>query len=250
MTKDGGFSGSTIPPPEGGVPRFFNRELSWMDFNERVLEEGLRKDRPPLDRLRFLSIVSSNFDEFFMVRVAAIKRARRAGAGADAAGLSPEGDLKKIAAKARAIFSSQYKALKEEVFPALAAGNFPMVRPESWTGAQREYLESFFAREIYPLLTPLRAREEDPFPAIESLRIHAAFLLEAPAESGPSPESDGDISVIRIPRILDRIILLPPAGNGQSFWALLEDLVLTWGTYLFPGYKIKESLFFKINRDA
>jgi polyphosphate kinase len=248
---DGNFSGDKTPPQDS-APRFFNRELSWMDFNERVLEEGLRKDLPPLDRLRFLSIVSSNFDEFFMVRVAAIKRARRAGAGADAAGLNPSEELKKISGKARVIFSSQHQALKEEVFPALAAGNFPMVRPESWTGAQREYLESFFAREIYPLLTPLRAAEEDPFPAIESLRIHAAFLLEAPApaESGPARESGGDISIIRIPRILDRIIWFPPGGDGQSFWALLEDLVLTWGTYLFPGYKIKESLLFKIDRDA
>jgi polyphosphate kinase len=241
---------SKTPPQEPAAPLFFNRELSWMDFNQRVLEEGLRKDLPPLDRLRFLAIVSSNFDEFFMVRVASIKRACRSGAGADAAGLSPTEELKKISEKARSIFSSQYRTLKAEVFPALAAGGFPMVRPENWTGAQREYLESFFVREVYPLLTPLRVKEEDPLPAIESLWIHAAFLLEPPAESGRSQESGEVISLIRIPRILDRIIWFPSAGNGPAFWALLEDLVLSWGAYLFPGYKVKEGLLFKINRDA
>jgi polyphosphate kinase len=244
------FPDSGIPPPEAGASLFFNRELSWIDFNERVLEEGLRKDLLPLDRFAFLSIVSSNFDEFFMVRVAAIKRAYRSGAGADAAGLSPTEELKRISGKARSIFSRQYKALKDEVFPALAAGGFPMLRPGHWTGAQREYLESFFAREIYPLLTPLRAGEEDPLPAIESLWIHAAFLLEAPAGSGPSRNPGGEISIIRIPGILDRIIWFPSSGDGENSWALLEDLVLTWGAHLFPGYKVKESLLFKINRDA
>jgi polyphosphate kinase len=244
------FAESETPPPEAGGPLFFNRELSWLDFNERVLAEGLRKDLPPLDRLRFLSIVSSNFDEFFMVRVAAIKRARRAGTGADAAGLNPAEELKKIAEKARAILSSQYRVLRAEVFPALSSGGFPMVRSENWSGAQREYLESFFVREIYPLLTPLRAGEEDPLPAIESLWIHAAFLLEGQAESGSSRKPGGDISIIRIPQILDRIIWFPPSGDGPASWTLLEDLVLNWGAYLFPGYKVRESLLFKINRDA
>jgi polyphosphate kinase len=241
---------SETPPPNAGASLFFNRELSWLDFNKRILEEGLRKDLLPLDRLRFLSIVSSNFDEFFMVRVAAIKRARQSGAGADAAGLSPAEELKKISEKVRSNFSSQYRALNAEVFPAMAAGGFPMVRPESWTEARREYLESFFVREIYPLLTPLRAGEKDPLPAIESLRIHAAFLLEGPAKSGPSGESGEEISIIRIPRILDRIIWFPSAADGEAPWALLEDLVLSWGAYLFPGYTVKESLLFKINRDA
>jgi polyphosphate kinase len=217
-----------------------------MDFNQRVLEVGLGRDLLPLDRLRFLSIVSSNFDEFFMVRVAAIKRARQSGAGRDAAGLSPREQLKKIAGKARSIFNNQYKALRSEIFPALDRGGFPMVHPASWTETQREYLESFFLREIHPLLTPLRAEEDEPLPAIESLWVHAAFLLEREEES----RTVEGISIIRIPKVLDRLVWLPSAETEKTSWALLEDLVVTWGWYLFPGFKVKENLLFKINRDA
>jgi polyphosphate kinase len=228
------------------TPPFFNRELSWMDFNERVLEEGLRGEFLPLDRLKFLAIVSSNFDEFFMVRVAAIKRIRQSGAGSDAAGLSPGEELKRIAEKARSIFSCQYRVLKAEVLPAIAEGGFPLVRPAAWTSAQKEYLESFFVRELLPILTPLRAEEEEPLPAIDSLWIHTAFLLERD-ENGKAAER---ISIIRIPQVLDRIVWLPSGGGEQNSWALVEDLVLTWSGYLFSGFKVKESLLFKINRDA
>jgi polyphosphate kinase len=228
--------------------RYFSRDLSWVDFNERVLEEGLRQDLLPLDRFRFFSIVSSNFDEFFMVRVAAMKRALRTGVEADPSGLSPVEQLKWVSRKARSIFSRQYAALKDEVFPDLARGGLSLVRPEDWPPSQREYLESFFLREVLPLLTPLRAGEDGPLPAIESFRIHTAFLLED-EEAGET----GLISIIRIPAVLERIIWLPSEGDaaeGKTCWAMLEDLVLTWGHCLYPGRRVRESFLFKINRDA
>jgi polyphosphate kinase len=251
---------------------FFNRDLSWIEFNRRVLEEGLKTDLPPLDRFRFLAIVASNFDEFFMVRVAAMKRAFRAGTGPekDPAGLSPEAQLKLVSEKARDIMRLQYECLRGEIFPALARGGLELVRPDSYILSQMDHLESFFMREIYPVLTPLRLGEEAP--AIKSLFLHAAFFLEPTADTIPAedrasgaakPEPASPlIAIIQIPPALGRIIWLPPKDGGQETasagkpgavqepWALLDDVVLTWGAYFFPGYTVRENMLFKIDRDA
>ena len=256
---------------------FFDRELSWLAFNERVLGEGLRKELPPLERLKYLSIVSSNFDEFFMVRVAAIKRSFNEAAGKETnpSGLSPAELLREISAKARLIMNRQYDALVNEVIPDIAKGGFAFRRPEEWTPRQRDYLESFFAREVFPLLTPLRIEETERLPSIDNYSLYAAFILEtelasqevqslesisAEAISAVSnPAEDGALecfSIIRVPQMPERIIILPEEANlhdeeeGQSCFALLEDLVQTWGGYLYPGYKVTESLIFKVNRDA
>jgi polyphosphate kinase len=243
--------------------RYFNRDLSWIDFNRRVLEEGLRADLPPLERFRFLSIVSSNFDEFFMIRVAAMKRALRGGGGVDPSGLSPAEQLKGVSEKVRAIISRQYACLLDEVLPALARGGLALVRPDSCTIAQMDYLESFFMTRLYPILTPLRIEEHEPLPSIGSFCMNAAFLL-VPENPGPGggldlPDTAGEyIAMVQIPQALNRIIKLPPetlspeAGGGREAapWALLEDVLLTWGGYLFPGLRVEEAMLFKVNRDA
>ena len=237
---------------------FHSRELSWVDFNERVLGEGLRSDLPPLERFKFLSIVASNFDEFFMVRVAALKHAVE---DVDASGFTQAELLEKIYQKTREIIQRQNDALINEVFPALAKGGLSLKRPSEWSDRQRDYLEAFFAREVFPLLTPLRVEEDSPLPMIENFTIYVAFLLKS--ELNPMEEEfldNGQISIIRIPQVPERIIWLPgekdsseetdDSGEGMSCWALLEDLVETWGSFLYPGYKVTESLIFKINRDA
>jgi polyphosphate kinase len=231
---------------------FFNRDLSWIDFNERVLEEGLRQDLPPLDRFRFLSIVSSNFDEFFMVRVAGLKRAYRAGGGPDPAGLSPARQLAAISEKVRGILRRQYRCLEQEVFPALARGGLEFLRPDAYTLPLMDYLESFFMREVYPVLTPLRLEEEELFPAIGNRFLYAAFLLSPDAPESPEvrPLPPEPVAMVRIPPVLNRIILLPAQGDGKTRWALLDDVILTWGAYLFPGFRLREGMLFKINRDA
>jgi polyphosphate kinase len=234
--------------------RYFNRDLSWIDFNRRVLEEGLRKELPPLERFRFLAIVSSNFDEFFMVRVAAMKRALRSGGNSpDPSGLSPAEQLREVSEKVRAITGGQHACLLNEVLPALARGGLELARPGSYTKAQSDYLESFFMNRVYPILTPLRIEDAEPLPSIDSFSMNAAFLLapEYAPESGEN--SGGHIAMVRIPQGLNRIIRLPgesAAGGKTAPWALLEDLVLTWGGGLFPGLRVRERMLFKVNRDA
>jgi polyphosphate kinase len=256
------------------APLFFNRDLSWIDFNGRVLDEGLRKDMPLLERFRFLSIVSSNFDEFFMVRAAAIKRALRSGGElspsfADPSGLSPVEQLKGVSEKVHDIVRRQYDCFRNDIFPGLAAGGLELLRPDSWTVPQMDYLESFFMGQVYPILTPLRMEPDKPLPFIESKGINAAFLLvpeaaapENPVYAAASPEREnsGHIVIARLPPALSRIIWLPsetasPAAGGAAEhenlqWALLDDVMLVWGGYLFPGFRIQESMLFKVNRDA
>jgi polyphosphate kinase len=234
---------------------YFNRDLSWIDFNDRVLEEGLRKDLPLFERFKFLSIVASNFDEFFMVRVAAIKRAHRAGISGDPSGLSPEEQLKKIAEKVRSINSRRTACFMNEIFPGLAAGGLELIRPDSYTVPQMDYLESFFLGQIYPVLTPLRIEEDKPLPSFDNRCISAAFLLtpevKAPVEDAVSSDEDSAerIVMVQLPLSLSRIIWLPQEGD-KLCWALLDDMILTWGGYFYPGYNVKESMLFKINRDA
>jgi polyphosphate kinase len=263
MDTDPGRSRDTgsqpVPQPPPFNPSYLNRDLSWIDFNERVLEEGLRKDLPLLERFRFLSIVTSNFDEFFMVRVAAIKRALRAGVGADTSGLIPAQQLERVAEKVHVMIGRLFDCLRHEIFPGLARGGLELLRPDSWTVPQMDYLESFFIGQVYPILTPLRIEEERPLPFIESRSINAAFLLVP--ETAPVPDSAGEsIVIVRLPPALSRIIWLPretpPAANGAEAkreklqWALLDDVMLIWGGYLFPGFRVRESMLFKVNRDA
>jgi polyphosphate kinase len=230
-----------------------SRDLSWVDFNERVLNEGLRKELPMLERFRFLAIVSSNFDEFFMVRVAALKRMQNS---ADPCGLTPAQQLKAISEKVHSIMNKQYKCLQDEIFPGLAKNGLFFLRPDSWSVPQLDFLNSFFVGQVYPVLTPLRLEEEKPLPFIESRLLHAAFLLEPETPEAGTPEKLKII--VPLPSVLNRIVWLPSSGtmkiNGQEKeklqFVLLEDIITTWGAYLFPGYRVKESLLFKINRDA
>ncbi|MCL2264961.1 MAG: polyphosphate kinase 1 [Treponema sp.] len=242
---------------------YLSRDLSWVDFNERVLDEGLQNELPLLERLRFLSIVSSNFDEFFMVRVAALKRLQKTDAGKeiDPSGLTAQEQLKAIAEKVHSIIERQYKCLRCEIFPGLAKNGLSLLRPDAWSVPQLDYLDSFFVHQIYPVLTPLRLEDDKPMPFIESRSLNAAFLLEPEK----IPEDDSVPKVLKVivplPSVLDRLIWLPDSENisaneGESdkkellHLALLEDVIVTWGAYLFPGYRVKENMIFKINRDA
>jgi len=236
-------------------PLYFSRDLSWVDFNERVLEEGRRKELPLFERFHFLSIVAANFDEFFMVRVAAIKRAHRAGLSGDPSGLSPSEQLKKISEKIHSIYRQRSACFIDEIFPGLAAVGLELVRPDSYTVPQMDYLESFFLGQIYPVLTPLRIEEDKPLPFFDNSCINAAFLLTAEAtasaENATPSEEDAEerIVMVQLPSSLSRIIWLPQEGDKLR-WALLDDVIITWGGYLFPGYHAKEGMLFKINRDA
>ncbi len=225
---------------------YFNRELSWLEFNARILEEALDKSNPLLERIKFLAIVSSNFDEFFMVRVASLKAQVRAGEIApDGSGMSPAEQLSAVSHRAREIIGRQYECLAE-ILPALAREGLAVVRPSLWTGNERRWLEDFFSERVFPLLTPLRVEVggEDGrpgFPSTGSLRLHAAFLL--------SRDDETVFAIVQVPTNLDRFIRMPAEGTTVRI-ALIDDVVAYFGPRLFPGWVVLESLLFKVTRDA
>ncbi|MDR0663030.1 MAG: polyphosphate kinase 1 [Spirochaetaceae bacterium] len=214
---------------------YFNRELSWLDFNARVLEEALRGDLPPLERYKFLTIVSSNFDEFFMVRMAAMKHAIRN------AGQETENLRREAQKKASDIIKKQYDCLLNDVFPALAENGLRLLFTNEWDEAQRKYIKCYFLDKVFPLLTPLRLLDEIP---IAGETLYAAFLLQ----KSETASKEKNMAVVKIP--YPRIVPLPGSGDGIVRWFLLEDAVRHFASYLFPGYTIKESMMFKIDRDA
>ncbi|MDR2050116.1 MAG: polyphosphate kinase 1 [Treponema sp.] len=254
---------------------YLNRELSWIEFNSRVLAEGLRKDLPPLERFRFLSIVSSNFDEFFMVRMAGLKRALASSHAADLSGMSPGEQLAAAAAKIRPLLSELYRCLDGEIFPALASAGLECVRPP-YTDKDGEYLASYFIKEILPVLTPLRfgVTEEESVPLLTNGRIYAAFLLYAgEGITGKAPEpvsvessppkstltrsalaesaSTELVSIVEIPPVFDRVVFLSGGEHSErTRWTLLDDLLLFFGDLLFRGCKVQERMLFRIHRDA
>ena len=221
---------------------YFDRELSWLDFNERVLEEALRQDLPLLERYKFLTIVSSNFDEFFMVRMAAAKRAiRHKNTAYPLSGMAIKDLYLQAQKKAQAIIKKQYDCLLNDVLPALAKNGLHLLFMNDWNEFQEEFIKHYFLDEVFPLLTPLRLDIGIP---IAGETLYAAFMLR-------ENDTDNDtfnIAVVRIPK--DRIVMLPSAGDGEVRFFLLEDAVRRFASYLFPGYSIKEHILFKIDRDA
>ncbi|OHD82583.1 MAG: hypothetical protein A3J97_11740 [Spirochaetes bacterium RIFOXYC1_FULL_54_7] len=238
-------------------PGFFNRELSWLEFNARVLEEGLLKSNPLLERLRFLCIVSSNFDEFFMVRVAGIKAMLRKGLrDQDISGLSREEVLSRISIRVRELIARQYTVLEDEILPSLTAEGLKVIRPVDYDGVTSRWLETYFSGQVAPSLTPLAVPSDDAghFPSTGNLRIHAAFLLEKESRDSPEdfwPDSgDEPLAIVQLPPNFGRFVRLPPTDDGCLRIALLDDIVLTFGHRLFPGYLTRERALFKVTRDA
>lgn len=236
-------------------PRFFNRELSWIEFNGRVLHQALRKDLPLLERLQFLSIISSNFDEFFQVRVASVKRLLFTNPEqVDVSGLTPELVLHQISARAHQIIRSQHDCLKNDVLPEFAKKNICYLKPEDFSITQAEYAQNFLQNDVYPVLTPLRT-DTEIFPHIGNLAKYAAFLLKPisgirkAVEAFKGDEESPRIALVQIPSVVPQVLWLPGEPGVRQF-ALTEEIITQYGRILFPGFNVEETLIFKVARDA
>lgn len=234
---------------------FFNRELSWVEFNARVLHEAQRTDIPLIERLNFLAIVSSNFDEFFMVRVAGLKHQQNTTPQAtDIAGFTPSQQLSMISKRIHQLTAVQYQTLMDQIIPSLALSGIEYVKPAQYTNQQKMFCQALFKNEIFPQLTPLRT-DGDRFPYTANLRLHAAFRLETlpniESASGAFSSSPGEtpVAIVQVPAGIPRIVQLPSNKAGKAF-TLLDDIITEYGTLLFPGYKVTETVLFKVTRDA
>jgi polyphosphate kinase len=233
---------------KGALPRgpeyFINRELSWLAFNERVLEEAADHATPLLERLKFAAIVSSNLDEFFMVRVAALQHALREGdARPDPAGLTPEAQLLAISERVHAMVAEQYRAVVHDLLPGLAAEGIRVAPLADLDARQRAAASAYFRDEVLPALTPLAIDFARPFPMLANLSLNLLFLLAAaPGASRPR------VAIVQVPPRLPRLVRL--AGPDGAVFVLLEDVIRAEAEALFPGQAVLESAVARLARDS
>jgi polyphosphate kinase len=223
---------------------FLNRELSWLEFNHRVLEEAMDPTTPLLDRLKFAIIVSTNLDEFFMVRVGALKHAIEEGdANPDLAGLRPRQQLTAVSERAHEMVERLGRTLTEEILPPLGERGIRFVPYKELEEAPRAFLGRYFTAEVLPALTPLAIDVSRPFPQLANLSLNLAILL-APPEGEERPR----LAVVQVPAGLRRLVR-PLGGDGNTY-VLLEEIIRAELGALFPGQTILEAAAFRVARDA
>jgi polyphosphate kinase len=228
-------------------PEFFiNRELSWLEFNHRVLEQGRDSLVPPLERLKFLAIVSSNLDEFFMVRVAGLRHQAAVRPDTrDTSGLTPAQQLEKISARVRKMAMEQAAAVTA-VLKELSGRGLVVANVEELTAEQIPFLDAYFANEILPLLTPLAADSLDPFPLLPGLGLNVIVALQR-ADASPEDGETG-IAVVPVPRIVNRFVRVP-AADGFVL-VPIEQVIRSRAGALFPRRTVKAAATFRLTRDS
>jgi polyphosphate kinase len=223
---------------------YINRELSWLEFNRRVLEEARDPRVPLLERLKFLAIFGSNLDEFFMVRVGGLQQKVHAGIaiGSGADRMSPREQLDRIRQVVRQTIAEVHKCLKEEILPALEKEGIVIRGNKELTEAERKHVAEVFRREIYPVLTPLGIDPTHPFPHLLNKSLNVAVMLRRPAHA------EKLFAVVQVPSVLPRFVALP-AERGHVF-TTLETVIRLHLSELFPGLELESATVFRLTRDS
>ena len=226
---------------------FLNRELSWLDFNARVLEEARDPGVPLAERLKFLGIVGSNLDEFFMVRVAGLKQQLSGNVlQTPPDGMTAAAQLGAISARAHKIVDEQYATWRSDVAPVLPTRGVSLVRPADLEPAERQALLRYFTEGIWPVLTPLAVDPGHPFPVLRNRSINLAIWLQSEVELVARPKTIA--AVVQVPSVLPRLVALSEPGQAYRF-ALLEDVIAMHVGDLFPGFRVVGCGAFRVTRN-
>src|SRR6202790_5600716 len=223
---------------------YINRELSWLEFNERVLEEVQDSRNPLLERVKFLCIVASNLDEFFEIRVAGLKQQHLSNLGApEPDALSPSEQLAEISARVRKMVDDEYRLWNERLVPALEQNNVFFLRYEELTKEEKQYYAKYFEKSVYPVLTPLAVDPVHPFPQLLNKSLNVAVELEGTSIST-------NLALVQVPRILPRLLLYKAGEKGVYRHIFIGELVPgQWGV-LFHGFTVKGAYQFRVTRNS
>lgn len=223
---------------------YLNRELSWIEFNQRVLNEALRDDLPLLERVKFLAITASNLDEFFQVRIGGLMLLRRSGRKTpDASGFTPAKNLAALRQRILKMSAEQYHLLTDTIVPALIKAGIHPLQPQDLSVAQAAQVAATFEDSIFPLLTPLAIDPIGAPPIVPALQVIVACRLLDPETQGVRQ------TLIPIPEILGRRVSVANEGQGHSF-ILIEDLVALHAGQLFPGETVTATTAFRVTRNG
>jgi polyphosphate kinase len=250
-------TGSVVPPPPApgdgpdlrSAALYLNRELSWIEFNARVLAEAENDAVPLLERLKFHAIVASNLDEFFMVRVAGLKQQLTGEVGELAAdGLTAHEQLVKISVRVHDLISQQMASVMGNLLPALASdGTFVLVKPNSLPPDVVAALDERFHNEVFPILTPIAIDPGHPFPHVRNKSLNLGVMFSREGESEPG------FGVVQVPMMLPRLLevtaLKNEEGPAKHSFVLLEDLIARHVGMIFPGVRLKGVYVFRVTRN-
>ena len=226
---------------------YINRELSQLEFNFRVLKQAMDERIPLLERLKFLCISCTNLDEFFEIRVAAVRHQQDYGGTLPPDGLAPATALKLIHEKAGRLVEAQYQYWNETLRPAIAAAGVRILSRETWNARQKRWLKKYFDEEILPVLSPLGLDPAHPFPRILNKSLNIVVVLQGKDAFGRA----GGMAIVRAPRSLPRIIHLPAeVSGGPHDFVLLSAVLSNFVDDLFPGMQVKGAYQFRVTRNS
>lgn len=241
----------------GDASNFENRELNWLKFNCRVLNEARDKSLPVLERLKFLSITSSNLDEFFMVRVASLKDMENAGyTKKDLAGMTPTEQLSEIHTQAGKLVDLQYSTFNRSLVPLLKENGIQLLDAhEDLNQEQGEYVDRYFMEQVYPVLTPMAVDASRPFPLIRNKSLNiAAFIRSNRQESGllknKGDKDELEFATVQVPSGLPRLVAIPAAGDDRYAFILLEQVIEKNLDKLFLNYDVVCAYPYRVMRNA
>lgn len=229
---------------------FVNRELSWLKFNDRVLSEARDKSLPLFERLKFLSITSSNLDEFFMVRVASLKDQVHAGyEKTDIAGMTPKEQLKEISVQTHELVHIQYNTLNRSLLPAMEKSGFHLILAhEELSEEQQKYVDRYFEDNVYPVLTPMAMDSSRPFPLIRNKTLNiGALIAKKDRKKGREMLV---FATVQVPSVLPRVVMIPSVKKGDTTVILLEEIIERNIDKLFLSYDVVCAHPYRIMRNA